>query len=56
MSEVTDETMVGCNIGYVDICNNTLIVSTSTSEYHFPRLGSVGVAVREVYKVHFYNL
>ena len=56
MSEVTDETMVGCNIGNIDICNNTLIVSTSKPEHHLTRPGSVGVAIREVYKVHFYNL
>ena len=56
MSEVTDETMVGCNIGNIDICNNTLIVSTSTSEHHLPRPGSAGFGVRKVYKVHFYNL
>ena len=54
MSEVTDEALIRCRICDIDICDNTLIVSTT--DYHFSRLGSVGVDFREVYKVHFYNL
>ena len=58
MSEVTDEaligcnigdeTQIGCNIGDIDICDNTLIVSTT--EYPSVGYGS------GVYKVYFYNL
>ena len=44
MSEVTDETQIGCNIGDINICDNILIVSTS----EYPSVS--------VDKVYFYNL
>ena len=44
MSEVTDDALVGCYIGYIDICDNTLIVSTTA----YPSVS--------VDKVYFYNL
>ena len=44
MSEVTDDALIGCNIGDIDICDNTLIVST----FKYSPVS--------VYKVHFYNL
>ena len=52
MSEVTDENMISCNIYDKDICNNTLIVSTS----EYPSAGCVVMAGMGVYKVHFYKL
>ena len=50
LSEVTDDALIGCYIGDINICDNTLIVSTSAA-VNLDEFNS-----RFVYKVHFYNL